>query len=84
MANISIRNLDDDVRDDLRSLAKSHGHSMESEIRRILEDATRNRRQSSNPFRRLRQRIEEIGGVELELPEKDYDPGLDFTGDEYA
>lgn len=43
MAAVSIRNLDDCVRDQLRIRAAAHGRSMESEIRAILVDAVRPR-----------------------------------------
>ena len=39
MAAVSIRNLDDDVKERLRMRAASHGRSMESEIRAILVEA---------------------------------------------
>lgn len=39
MAVMTIRNLDDDVRDKLRLRAARHGHSMEAEVRQILTEA---------------------------------------------
>lgn len=39
MADLSIRNLDDRVRELLRRRAASHGRSMEAEIRAILTEA---------------------------------------------
>lgn len=36
MANITVRNLPDDVKESLRIAAASHGHSLEEEVRRIL------------------------------------------------
>lgn len=39
MAQIIVRNLDDDVRDRLRDRAQSHGRSMEEEVRDILRAA---------------------------------------------
>jgi antitoxin FitA len=36
MASIHIRNIDDSVREALRSRAKRHGHSVEAEVRDIL------------------------------------------------
>lgn len=39
MAVMTIRNLDDEVRDKLRIRAAQHGRSMEAEVRQILEDA---------------------------------------------
>lgn len=39
MAQLIVRNLEDDIRDKLRALAAIHGHSMEEEIRDILRAA---------------------------------------------
>lgn len=39
MAQLIVRNLDDDVRDKIRDLAQSHGRSMEEEVRDILRAA---------------------------------------------
>lgn len=39
MAQLIVRNLEDDVRDKLRDRAKSHGRSMEEEVRDILRAA---------------------------------------------
>jgi plasmid stability protein len=41
MANITIRNLDDDVVEELRARAKAHHRSLEAELRQILSDAAR-------------------------------------------
>lgn len=41
MANVMIRNLDDDVVDILKAKAKAHHRSLESELRRILTDAAK-------------------------------------------
>ena len=40
MAQLIVRNLEDQVRDRLRALAAEHGRSMEEEIREILREAT--------------------------------------------
>ncbi len=39
MAQLVVRNLEDDVRDKLRRRAESHGRSMEEEVREILRCA---------------------------------------------
>lgn len=39
MAQLIVRNLEDDVRDKLRALAVEHGRSMEEEVREILRAA---------------------------------------------
>jgi plasmid stability protein len=39
MAQLIVRNLEDDIRDRLRVLAAAHGRSMEEEVREILRAA---------------------------------------------
>ncbi|MCR9244593.1 MAG: Arc family DNA-binding protein [bacterium] len=39
MAQLIVRNLEEEVRDHLRRLAREHGHSMEEEVRAILRAA---------------------------------------------
>ncbi len=68
MANITIRNLDDDVKTRLRMRAAENGHSMEEEARRILREAVRRKPSAQNLARSIRARFAPLGGVELELP----------------
>lgn len=48
MATLTIRNVDDSVRDALRERAQANGRSTEAEIRVLLEDFARGVRQSSS------------------------------------
>jgi antitoxin FitA len=41
MAQLVVRNLDDDVKAKLRRRADAHGRSMEAEVREILRDAVK-------------------------------------------
>lgn len=68
MAALSIRGLDDDVRERLRIRAARHGRSMEAEARVILGDAVREPAPRSGLFTTLLDRFGDIGGIELELP----------------
>jgi plasmid stability protein len=68
MAAVSIRDLDDDVKDRLRVRAARNGRSMEAEIRAILTDAVSESDASRSLFTELLDRFGEIGGVELDLP----------------
>ncbi len=68
MAAVSIRNLDDQVRERLRIRAAAHGRSMESEIRAILTEAVDEPSRSNGLLVTLLDRMGEIGGVDLELP----------------
>ncbi|MBA2279747.1 MAG: Arc family DNA-binding protein [Acidimicrobiia bacterium] len=67
MADISIRNLDDSVRERLRVLAAQHGRSMEAEIRAILEQAVRAQRGESLVDRLVAAAVS-AGGADLDLP----------------
>ena len=68
MAALSIRGLDDEVRQRLRIRAAQHGRSMEAEIRAILIEAVQQPADSASLFSALLDRFGELGGVELELP----------------
>ena len=70
MAAVSIRDLDDDVKDRLRVRAARNGRSMEAEIRAILAAAVADPDTSRGLFTELLDRFGEIGGVELDLPER--------------
>jgi plasmid stability protein len=78
MAVMTIRGLDDEVRDKLRRRAAEHGRSMEAEVRAILTDAV------ASPVERtlvdvLLQMREALGGLELEIP-----PRTDHARDPFA
>ena len=68
MAAVSIRNLDDEVRERLRVRAAAHGRSMESEIRSILVEAVSEPIDSKGMLITLLDRFDAVGGVELDLP----------------
>ena len=71
MAAVSIRNLDDRVRERLRIRAAAHGRSMEAEIREILVEAVSEPEESNGLFVTLLDRfggVGGVGGVELALP----------------
>lgn len=68
MAAVSVRDLDDDVRDRLRIRAAEHGRSMEAEIRAILTTAVAD--DDRGLVRTLVDRLADLGGVDLELPER--------------
>ncbi len=74
MAAVSIRGLDDHVREQLRVRAARNGRSMEAEMRSILVDAVRGNPESSGLFPALLDRFSALGGVELELPPRSTQP----------
>lgn len=68
MAALSIRDLDDGVRDRLRTRAAQNGRSMEAEAQAILADAVAEPARHTDLFTALHERFQELGGVELDLP----------------
>ena len=71
MASITIRNLDTDVKTRLRVRAAENHHSMEEEVRLILRKAVEPKTTSPNLASAIRARIEPLGGVDLELPQRE-------------
>lgn len=71
MASITIRRLDDDLKERLRQRAARHGRSMEDEVREVLRTTlAAETSEPENLADRIRKRFEPLGGVELELPER--------------
>jgi plasmid stability protein len=70
MATLTIRNLDQAVKERLRIRAAEHGRSMEAEARRILQMALGDspRAPERNLYERIHARFAALGGVDLELP----------------
>lgn len=83
MAMLTIRNLEDSLKSQLRIRAAEHGWSMEEEVRRILRHAlaANEEKVGSGLGDRIHQRMLEAGGgVELELPERTLPrPAPDFS-----
>jgi len=62
MAQLVVRNLDDDVKAKLQRRAKRHGRSTEEEVRDILRNAVRDRRCASAGLgARIRERFAGLG-----------------------
>ena len=68
MAALTIRNLDDAIKQSLRIRAAQHGVSMEEEARRILREALVRVSQPQPLGQRLKQRFAEVADAALELP----------------
>ena len=72
MASITIRNLDHETKERLRVRAAYRRRSMEDEARNILREAlARDSVQPSNLADAIRKRFEPLGGVDLQLPERE-------------
>jgi plasmid stability protein len=73
MASLTIRNLDDATKAQLRLQAARHGRSMEEEARTILRQAVRAPVGSSGGLglgSRIHAHFAALGGVELDLPKR--------------
>ena len=68
MAALSIRDLDEAVKEKLRVRAARHGRSMEAEIRLILTAAaTEEDRPRTDLFSALTERFAQLGGIDLDV-----------------
>ncbi len=69
MAQVVVRQLEDDVKERLKRRAKRHGRSMEDEVRHILRNAVK---EEHRAVRRLGSRITarfKTAGLSADLPE---------------
>ena len=72
MGSITIRKLDDDIKERLRQRAARHGRSMEDEVRELLRTTLAMEiSEPDNLADRIRERFAPFGGVELTLPDRD-------------
>lgn len=75
MATLTIRNLDDSVKQALRERAARHGVSMEEEARIVLRQGMLGEDKAMAAahgtfYDRVRAVVEPIGGIELEVPQR--------------
>ena len=78
MATLTIRNIDDTIKERLRIRAATHGHSMEEEARVILKQAVGGVTGDSL-WQLSRQLFGDDKGIELNLPPRSGDrPAPDF------
>ena len=71
MASITIRNLEEDIKQRLRVRAAQHGRSMEEEAREILRKVMREDTPPRDLAAAIRARLSPADRVELELPPHD-------------
>jgi len=67
---LTIRDLEEEVRAQLRVRAARHGRSMEAEVRAILREALGKSRASDRLGTRIHQRFVAVGGLEAEQPRR--------------
>lgn len=70
MATLTIRGIDDELRDRLKIRAAQHSRSMEAEVREILADALAGGSSGVGLGSRIHQRFDAIGGVELDVVDR--------------
>jgi len=70
MASLTIRNLDNALKEKLRVRAARHGHSMEEEARVILKASLAAKKKPQSMGAAFREWFGREHGVELELPER--------------
>ena len=68
MATLTIRDLDDSLKQDLHVRAALQARSMEEEARQISRQALRKDAEEPDLVARIRSRFSSLGGVELEIP----------------
>ena len=72
MASITIRNLEPELKRELRVRAARHGVSMEEEVRGILREAlAHDARPPADLARAIRALFRPLGGVDLAIPPRD-------------
>ena len=72
MATLTIRNLDAALKERLRVRAAQHGHSIEAEVREILQQTLKEPgRPEVDLYQRIRSRFAPLGGVDLDLPPRE-------------
>lgn len=72
MASITIRQLDETTKEKLRIRAAHNKRSMEDEARSILRAAlSEESGASDNLGEKIRARFQSLGGIELELPDRE-------------
>jgi plasmid stability protein len=71
MANMTVRNVEDETKKRLRLRAARNGNSLEAELRLILRDAALAREESPQPtnlYDAIRELVEPHGGFEIPIP----------------
>ncbi|CAM4004277.1 Arc family DNA-binding protein [Kibdelosporangium persicum] len=74
MATLTIRGLDEEVRERLRVRAAEHGRSMEAEVRAILRETLFRQTPAHGLGSRIRARFADIEDHEFAIPTRDESP----------
>ena len=65
MASLTIRNIEDSLKECLRVRAARHGRSMEEEARQVLRQSLLREKSTIGLGTRIARRFSEVGGVDL-------------------
>ena len=65
MASLTIRNIEDSLKERLRVRAARHGRSMEEEARQVLRQSLLREKSTLGLGTRIAQRFADVGGVDL-------------------
>lgn len=81
MASITIRNLDKNIKSQLKIRAAKHGRSMEEEVRNILKAAiAQGEKESESLADSIRKKMAPFGGIDLpELQREKIREPIDFS-----
>ena len=79
MANLSVRRLDEETMDRLRTRAARQNVSVEEAVRRILRVAVAD----EEPVGSMIRRLVAANACDLELPEREHDEPIDFASSDY-
>lgn len=71
MASITIRNLEDEIKQRLRVRAAQHGRSTEEEAREILRREMGKGAPARDLAAAIRARVAPLGGADLAIPERE-------------
>ena len=71
MASITVHNLEEELKRQLRIRAAENGHSMEQDAREILKEALDRGATPTNLGTAIHELFRPLGGVELEMPPRE-------------
>ncbi len=76
MVALTIRNIDPDLKRQIKKLAATHDRSMEAEAHALLQHAAFATNSQKNIGKLIRDRVARVGGIELEIPQRESMPEL--------
>ena len=68
MVALTIRNIDPDLKRQIKKLAAAHDRSMEAEAHELLKRAILTSKSQKNIGRAIREAVLSVGGIDLDIP----------------